>query len=130
MMNSSVSTTMYDNVSGFAQTVKAQRRNQNCPVVNNPLREVMEEEGRNLSPSQIAKEMLFNCRVMRRKDFTVSPIKPGERSGKDPNSPSMKSKASGGLAKLKSNLGGGKSVLGRAESPFILEFSPRQQNNN
>jgi hypothetical protein len=31
----------------------------------------MNEEGRNLSPSQVAKEMLLNSKVLRRKDFTV-----------------------------------------------------------
>ena len=62
----------------------------------------MQEEGTNLSPSQIAKEMLFNCRVMRRKDFTVSPLKAGEKT-KDPGSPSNKSKMSG-ITRLKTNL--------------------------
>jgi hypothetical protein len=45
---------MYDNdaVSGFASTIKASRRKgPPCPIENNPLKELMEEEGRNLSPS-------------------------------------------------------------------------------
>ena len=131
MMNSSMTHSMYDNdaVSGFASTVKASKLKKGlpCPIENNPLKELMEEEGRNLSPSQIAKEMLFNCRVMRRKDFTVSPLKAGEKT-KDPGSPSNKSKISG-AARMKSNLmfNQTKSALGhsgRADSP-ILEFSPR-----
>lgn len=128
MMNSSITQSMYDNdaVSGFASTVKASRRKgPPCPIENNPLKEMMEEEGRNLSPSQVAKEMLFNCKVMRRKDFTVSPLKAGEKT-KDPSSPSNRSKISG-IARIKTNFNNTKSALGysgRAESP-ILDFSPR-----
>ena len=129
MMNSSITHSLYDNdaVSGFASTMKASRRKgPPCPIENNPLKELMEEEGRNLSPSQIAKEMLFNCRVMRRKDFTVSPLKAGEKTKGDTNSPSNKSKISG-AARIKTNFNNTKSALGysgRADSP-ILEFSPR-----
>ena len=104
-MNSSITHSMYDNdaVSGFASTVKAsKRKGPPCPIENNPIKELMLQEGTNLSPSQIAKEMLFNCKVMRRKDFTVSPLKAGEKS-KDPGSPSNKSKISG-FTRLKTNL--------------------------
>jgi hypothetical protein len=115
-----------DAISGFASTVKASRRKgPPCPIENNPIKELMEEEGRNLSPSQIAKEMLFNCKVMRRKDFTVSPLKAGEKT-KGADSPSNKSKISG-IARIKTNLNNTRSALGysgRAESP-IMEFSPR-----
>lgn len=52
-----------------------------CPVEHNPIREIMEEEGRNLSPSQVTREMLFNCRVMRRKDFNVNPLMAGSGMG-------------------------------------------------
>jgi hypothetical protein len=52
----------------------------------------MEEEGRNLSPSQVAKEMLYNCKVLRRKDFTVQPLMQGSGMGFDPNSPKSKKK--------------------------------------
>lgn len=54
--------------SPFAIAVKQVQR---CPVEHNPLKEIMQEEGRNLSPSQVAKEMLYNCKVLRRKDFNV-----------------------------------------------------------
>ena len=69
--------------------------------------------------------MLFNCKVMRRKDFTVSPLKAGEKT-KDPGSPSNKSHISA-IARLKTNFNNTKSALdnsGRADSP-IVEFSPR-----
>jgi hypothetical protein len=70
--------------------------------------------------------MLFNCKVMRRKDFTVSPLKAGEKTKGDPGSPSNKSKFSG-VARVKTIFNNTKSALGysgRADSP-ILEFSPR-----
>ena len=104
-MNSSITNSMYDNdaVSGFASTIKASRRKgPPCPIENNPIKELMQEEGTNLSPSQIAKEMLFNCKVMSRKNFNVSPLKAGEKT-KDPGSPSNKSKFSG-IARFKTNL--------------------------
>lgn len=34
--------------------------------------------------------MLLNTKVIRRKDFTVQPLKAGQGMGKDPNSPTMK----------------------------------------
>jgi len=73
--------------SPFAIAVKQASR---CPVEYNPLREIMQEEGRNLSPSQVAKEMLYNCKVLRRKDFTVQPLMQGSGMGFDPNSPKSK----------------------------------------
>ncbi len=77
-----------------------------------------------MSPSQVAREMLQNCRVMRRKDFTVSPLKAGDGNGKDPNSPSMKLKN----ARLKPSLAGTKSALEYShignDSP-IVSFSVR-----
>lgn len=56
--------------SPFAKAV-SQARNIQCPIENNPLKEIINEEGRTLSPSQVAREMLYNCKVLRRKDFTV-----------------------------------------------------------
>lgn len=45
--------------SPFAAAVRrAARKNIHCKHENNPLRELMEEEGASLSPSQVAKEML------------------------------------------------------------------------
>lgn len=38
------------------------------------LKKLMEEEGKNLDPSQVTKEMLLNCRVVRRKNFNVVPL--------------------------------------------------------
>lgn len=78
--NTSATGSITDNSSPFAAAcIKASLR-QNCPVENNPLRELMEEEGKNLSPSQVTKEMLYNCRVMRRKDFNVTALKAGTGS--------------------------------------------------
>lgn len=48
-----------------------------CQVEANPLKDILKEEGKNLSPSQVAREMLLNTKVIRRKDFTVQPLKAG-----------------------------------------------------
>lgn len=54
--------------SPFGAAMQAAKKSQ---LENHPLLEIMQEEGKNLSPSQVAKEMLYNCKVFRRKDFTV-----------------------------------------------------------
>lgn len=123
IMNSSVGGTT--DASPFASAMRvAAKKVVACQVENNPIREIIHEEGRNLSPSQVAREMLQNCRVMRRKDFTVSPLKAGDGNGKDPNSPSMRLKN----AKLKTSLAGTKSALEYSQigndSP-IMNFSVR-----
>ena len=105
-MNSSVTGTSDASPFGAAMRMAAKRMAIPCPVENNPIREIIQEEGRNLSPSQVAREMLQNCRVMRMKDFTVSPLKAGDGKGKDPNSPSMRK-----TAKLKPSLAGTRSAL-------------------
>ncbi len=78
----------------------------------------MQEDGRNLSPSQVAREMLLNCKVLRRKDFTVQPLVAGSGMGTDPNSPSNKSKRMASFRKgeaiaLQRSLLGTKSALGQ-----------------
>jgi hypothetical protein len=84
----------------------------------------MKEEGRNLSPSQVAKEMLLNTKVIRRKDFTVQPLKAGQGMGKDPNSPTMKNSSFGRESdsiSIKRNLMGTKSALGGKVPDFQRE---------
>lgn len=56
-MNSSVSGPNSD-ASPFGATMKAASKKVACQIENNPIREIINEEGRNLSPSQVAREML------------------------------------------------------------------------
>lgn len=79
-MNTSGTTSSDINNSPFALAVIKAKRG-DCPVENNPLKEIMQEEGRNLSPSQVAREMLLNSKVIRRKDFTVQTLKAGSGMG-------------------------------------------------
>lgn len=110
--------------SPFAIAVK---RAAYCQVENNPLKEIINEEGRNLSPSQIAREMLLNTKVLRRKDFTINTLKAGDGMGKDPNSPSNKvsfereNRTNGGVS-VKRNLMGTKSALGYSTRSPITQF--------
>ena len=111
-------------------TISIKQAERYCQVENNPLKKVINEEGRNLSPSQIAREMLLNTKVLRRKDFTVAPLKAGQGMGKDPNSPSNRNNVSfardnSGTISVKRNLMGTKSALGYSSNkqpvtPFRL----------
>jgi hypothetical protein len=57
-MNSSISGPNSD-ASPFGAAMKAAAKKLvACQVENNPIREIIHEEGRNLSPSQVAREML------------------------------------------------------------------------
>jgi hypothetical protein len=99
-----------------------------CQVESNPLKEIINEEGRNLSPSQVAREMLLNTKVLRRKDFTIMPLKAGQGMGKDPNSPKTKEKVSfarenSEAVSVKRNLMGTKSALAySSKQQTIREF--------
>jgi len=50
-------TANYSNASPFTIAVKQAERY--CQVESNPLKHIIKEEGKNLSPSQVAKEMLL-----------------------------------------------------------------------
>ena len=57
-MNSSISGPNSD-ASPFGAAMKAAAKKVvACQVENNPIREIIHDEGRNLSPSQVAREML------------------------------------------------------------------------
>ncbi len=91
-----------------------------CPVEFNPLKEIMQEEGKNLSPSQIAKEMLQNCNVVRRKDFTVQPLVAGTGNGGQ-DSPVNRQKTS--MTFKKAAMGGTKSTLSSVNNT-VIDFYP------
>ena len=69
--------------------------------------------------------MLFNCKVLRRKDFTVQPLVAGSGMGQDPNSPKNKNRSTlnGSNISIKRNLMGTRSAFGAATP--ILNLSPR-----
>ncbi|TNV84739.1 hypothetical protein FGO68_gene16544 [Halteria grandinella] len=114
-------TANYSNASPF--TIAVKQAEMYCQVESNPLKHIIKEEGKNLSPSQVAKEMLLQTKVIRRKDFTVQPLKAGAGMGKDPNSPSSPRGASfGDSASLKRNLmGGTRSALSKVIPDFQRE---------